>query len=146
MSEYKEPRFEMVGYCRVRNMSKNTDKVCMVFRDHEYKKIRLVEGGTEEDINLLNIPPYDEKKNASLWEKINAWKNRNSKVERRERRLASVGRRFRRQAPRWQTTATRPTNLPPLPVRQRSVGEKGKIMTKAEVKDLMREALGDLLE
>ena len=146
MSEYKEPRFEMVGYCRVRNMSKNTDKVCMVFRDHEYKCIRLVEGGTEEDINLLHVPSYDEKKNASLWERINAWKNRNSKVERRERRHASVGRRFRRQAPRWQTTAKAPTNLPPLPVRQRSVGEKGKVMTKAEVKDLMREALGDLLE
>jgi hypothetical protein len=138
---------ECVGFIRVRNMSNNTDVVCMVFKDHNEKVVRLVRGGTDEDINLTEIPPYSEKEHKSLWERISLYKNRNRKPERRSRSNYSVGSRFRRPSARWKTTATAPSNLPPMPVRQRStVVDKSKVMSKSQIKSLMREAMGDLLE
>ena len=142
-----KPNMECVGFIRVRNMSNNTDSVCMVFKDHDEKVVRLVRGGTDEDINLTEIPPYSEKEHKSLWERISLYKNRNRSPERRSRRNYSVGSRSRRSATRWKSTASAPTNLPPMPVRQRSTDvDKSKVMTKSQIKSLMREAMGDLLE
>ena len=142
----KPSRMECVGFIRVRNMSNNTDSVCMVFKDHNEKVVRLVKGGTDEDINLTEIPPYSEKEHKSLWERISLYKNRNRSPERRSRR-ANLNRSRRSSTPRWKSTASAPTNLPPMPVRQRSTDvDKSKVMTKSQIKSLMREAMGDLLE
>ena len=142
----KPSRMECVGFIRVRNMSNNTDSVCMVFKDHNEKVVRLVKGGPDEDINLTEIPPYSEKEHKSLWERISLYKNRNRSPERRSRR-ANLNRSRRSSTPRWKSTASAPTNLPPMPVRQRSTDvDKSKVMTKSQIKSLMREAMGDLLE
>lgn len=131
---------EVIGYAEL-SMNGMGYAMYEVSKDHEAKciSIRKVRAW-RKDLPFFgrNLPRYDDALHAERWAKINAHKPK-PKAEYRWK----VANRGRGYVPTGQTFANRPVLHEPA-TRHRPMAERetGKVMSQAEVKRLLAEALG----